>query len=77
MKTIHRSMLGCALVALAAACGQGEEQPPGEATVAPDRPAPALSNPASPTPVGTDVGAVERDTSGGVLANDSAALPGR
>jgi hypothetical protein len=80
MKPIGRTALALAL--LAAVCGCQSENPAvaedsGEATIAPDRPAPALTNPGSPTPVGTDVGSVERDTSAGRVANDSMALPGR
>lgn len=75
---MKRKQLATALLmALTASACQGGEQQPEETGVAPDRPAPAISNPQSPTPVGTDVGSVSRDTSGGVVANDSVAVPNR
>jgi hypothetical protein len=80
MTAIRRSALALAILAGIAAC-QGEnpsvQERPDEATAAPDRPAPALTNPGSPTPVGPAGGAVERDPSAGAVANDSMALPGR
>lgn len=81
MNGTGRSLAVLAILAGLSACGEPENPSDGTeaggATAAPDRPAPALTNPASPAPVGTDVGAVERDTSLGGLANDSVAVPGR
>lgn len=79
MKTSSCFALAAAALLGLAACGQGEEAPAADAPEGrsvPDRPAPAISDPASPAPVGTDVGTLERDTSGAPVANDSVAVPG-
>lgn len=75
----------CSALALAALVGLAACQAGGDPSAAekadekvvPDRPAPAISDPASPSPVGTDIGTLERDTSAGRVANDSMAVPGR
>ncbi|MDP9348871.1 MAG: hypothetical protein M3P24_07005 [Gemmatimonadota bacterium] len=69
-----------ALVGLAA-CGGGDseqEADPGEnpeinTTPVPDQPAPAITNPASPSPTGTDVGAVGNDVTTAPAPGDTAA----
>jgi len=77
-----------ALLAGLAACQENKEAPatnePSEAPVAeaitpgapgapvPDAPAPAISNPASPTPEGTDVGAMGADATAAPLPGDTA-----
>lgn len=76
----HLMTVAAAVVGFGACQGGGEaagEPEPPSGQVAPDRPAPAISNPSSPSPVGTDVGTVERDTSAGQVANDSTAIPGQ
>lgn len=80
MKNQRRLVVAVAIfTSTLAACQGGADEAgeiaPPDGSVAPDRPAPAISNPSSPTPVGTDVGSVQRDTSAGRVANDSMALP--
>jgi hypothetical protein len=69
-----------ALVGLAA-CGGGDTEQqaaPGEnpeinTTPVPDQPAPAITNPASPSPTGTDVGATGNDATAAPAPGDTAA----
>jgi hypothetical protein len=64
-----------ALVGLTA-CGGGESEqganPEVNTTPVPDAPAPAISNPASPSPTGTDVGAVGTDATAAPAPGDTA-----
>ena len=83
-----RTLAAAALLAALAACQENQEAPatnePSEApvpeattpgapgAVVPDAAAPAISNPASPTPEGTDVGAMGSDATAAPLAGDTA-----
>lgn len=66
-----------ALVALGACQGKKEApaagEPSGTASPVPDAPPPAISNPASPSPVGTDVGAVGTDATATAPRGDTSA----
>ena len=81
MMRMWRYALVLAALAGLPACQSGEQgsaaEEAAQGTSVPDRPAPAISDPASPTPVGTDVGTLERDTSASPVADDSMAIPGR